>query len=326
MLKMACFRVDLAGTRIALTRGMTTSTKTKIGSELGSMLRTRAALFTPVFSALLAFSSLASAEEPSTQTAPDTSSPSAAPAPAVAAPAAPADPNATAAATTADTTQASPIAVVQDPAPPSVLPDRPAARVHQGFYLRLTSGPSFMTLNGHGPYGSASLTNAGYGGMIAIGGSLAPGFVLAGTLSGSAFNAEFKGGPFEHGTVDARGKTYTASDRATAGFGMMGVLVDWYPKPSGGWHAGAATGVGAVVLTNAADDRDFGGLNFAGSVFGGYDWSLGRKWSLGLQLVASGGTRTKLVEEDESDEQDTHDTGYRLTPFSVGVQASLLYF
>ena len=183
-----------------------------------------------------------------------------------------------------------------------------------------------MTMNGHGPYGSASLTNAGYGGMIAIGGAVAPGLVLAGTIQGSVFDAKFKGGPFENGTVSARGKTSTASDRSTAGFGMLGVLVDWYPEPTGGWHVGGSTGLGAIVLTNGADDRDFAGVNFAGSVFGGYDWALGRKWSLGLQLVASGATRTKLMEEDPSDKNDTRDTGYRLTPFSVGVQASLLYF
>ena len=183
-----------------------------------------------------------------------------------------------------------------------------------------------MTLNGHGPYGSASLTGAGYGGMIAIGGAVAPGLVLAGTIQGSAFNAEFNGGPFENATVSSKGKTYKASDRATGGFGMLGVLVDWYPQPSGGWHVGGSTGVGAIVLTNSADERDFGGVNFAGSVFGGYDWALGRKWSIGLQLVASGATRTKMMEEDRTEEHEAHDTGYRLTPFSIGVQASVLYF
>lgn len=199
-------------------------------------------------------------------------------------------------------------------------------RVHEGFYLRLTTGPSFMTLNGHGPYGSASLTGAGYGGMVAIGAAVAPGFVVAGTLQGAAFNAEFNGGPFEHATVTSNGKTYPASDRATGGAGMLGVLVDWYPEPRGGWHVGGSTGLGAIVLENSADDRDFAGVNLAGSVFGGYDWALGRKWSLGLQLVVSGGTRTKLMEEDPNKENDPRDTGYRLTPFSVGVQASVLYF
>lgn len=210
-------------------------------------------------------------------------------------------------------------------APPSDHhPYRPHGRVHEGFYLRLGSGPSFTTLRGHGPSGSASITDSGTSGFIAIGGALAPGLVLAGTLQGTAFNADFKGGPLTDATVRSNGQTRSASRKADGGFGMLGILVDWYPRPAGGWHTGFATGVGAVGLTNTADDSDLGGLNFAGSVFGGYDWALGRKWALGLQLTASGATRTKL--KDDFDSHDSRDSGYRLTPLSVGVQASLLYF
>jgi len=299
---------------------MTQSSLTTVGSTLRSLIRARATVLAPVITATLSLSSLAHAQEPSTPTMPEATPATAAPvapesaAPAAATPVAPAAPVASAPA----------LAPTPDAPPSKLTLTRPG--LHQGFYLRLSSGPSFMTLNGHGPYGSASLTGAGYGGMIAIGGAVAPGLVLAGTIQGSAFNAEFNGGPFENATVNSKGKTYKASDRATGGFGMLGVLVDWYPQPSGGWHVGGSTGVGAIVLTNSADERDFGGVNFAGSVFGGYDWALGRKWSLGLQLVVSGATRTTLMEEDHTEEHETHDTGYRLTPFSVGVQASVLYF
>src|SRR6187402_970905 len=48
-----------------------------------------------------------------------------------------------------------------------------ATRVHQGFYLRLTSGPSFLSLRGHGPLGtSASITDSGPSGSLAIGGAV----------------------------------------------------------------------------------------------------------------------------------------------------------
>jgi len=145
--------------------------------------------------------------------------------------------------------------------------------------------------------------------------------VLAGTLQGTSVATEFKGGPFSDATVTSNGKTHSASHKAEGAIGMVGLLLDWYPQPKAGWHAGLATGLGAVGLTNLADDSTLGGVNFAGSIFGGYDWALGRDWALGLQLTASGGTSTKLL-EDSGD----HDTGYRLTPVSVGVQASLLYF
>ena len=217
------------------------------------------------------------------------------------------------------------LARAQEPVAQESAAQEPAApRIHRGLYLRLGSGPSFVTLRGHGPSGGgASITDSGAGGFIALGASVAPGLVLAGTIQGTGFNSKFKGGPFADATVtSADGSTHSASHKAQGGFGMIGVLVDWYPRPSGGWHTGLATGLGAIALTNSADDRNVGGLNFGGSVFGGYDWALGRDWALGLQLTASGATTAKLKEDTD----DRADTGYRLTPLSIGVQASLLYF
>jgi len=285
------------------------------GSTFRSPLRARVAVFAPVLIATLSLCSLAQAQDAPADTALPVAQPAAQPAqaapneaPATLPPAPPAP-------------AALPVAPAPAPAPGDehTLPSR--SRVHEGFYLRLSTGPNLITLRGHGPSGSASLTDAGGGGFIAIGGAIMPGLVLAGTLQGTVFDAEFKGGPFEDATVTSKGKTREASNRATGGFGMIGALVDWYPQPRGGWHLGGSAGVGAVVLSNSADDSVYGGANFAGSVFGGYDWALARNWGLGLQLVASGATKTKL--EDDS---GSRDTGYRLTPLSIGVQASLLYF
>ncbi len=197
----------------------------------------------------------------------------------------------------------------------------PPERVHQGFYLRLGSGPGVASLTGHGPAGSASVTGAGDGGFLSIGGAVVPGLVLAGTVQGTGTTADFKGGPFADATLMSNGDTRAASHKVGVGIGMLGVLLDWYPKPRLGWHTGIATGIGVVGLTNLADDSRLGGVNLSGSVFGGYDWALGRDWAIGLQLTASGGTQTRLREDSGA-----HDTGYRLTPLSLGVQASLLYF
>lgn len=186
----------------------------------------------------------------------------------------------------------------------------------------MAGGPTAVSLDGYGPSGNdAYLRGGGSSGSLAIGGAIAPGLVLAGTLQGAGLQSDFKGGPLADATVTAEGRTRSASRKATGGFGMLGVLVDWYPKPRGGWHTGFATGVGAVVLQNSADDSELAGLNLAGSVFGGYDWAIARDWSLGLQLVASGGTKAKMKEDDGD-----HDTGYRLTPLSLGINASVLYF
>ena len=272
---------------------MHSSSATSAGGSRSVARGARLVVFAQIASATVLCGSWARAQEP-------------APAVAVAPPSAPA--------TTTPT-----IALTTDAVAP-----RAPARIHQGLYLRVGSGPSFVTLRGHGPSGgSASITDAGAGGFIALGGAVAPGLVLAGTLQGASFNAKFKGGPYAEASVlDANGETHAASHKAEGGFGMIGVLIDWYPQPMGGWHTGLATGLGAVALTNSADDRNAGGLNLGGSVFGGYDWRLGRAWSLGLQLTASGATTTKLKEDNDA----RTDTGYRLTPLAIGVQASLLYF
>ena len=336
------------------------SSSARSGSSARSAApRVRVAVFAPVLIATLSLVGLARAQDSSWDPAPDNASPQPSqPPPPVASPSQSAtagQQSATAGQQSATTASEAPAARPAEPSP-QVAPVAPASdvrpassssttpasqakvapasdvrplplatRVHQGFYLRLTSGPSFLSLRGHGPLGtSASITDSGPSGSLAIGGAVVPGLVLAGIMQGAAFNAEFEGGPFTDATVTVHGRTRSASANASGGFGMVGVLVDWYPRPTANWHAGFSTGLGVVGLTNAADDSDLGGVNFSGSVFGGYDWSLGRKWSLGLQLVASGGTSSKLQRDLESD--NPRDSGYRLAPFSFGVQGSLLYF
>jgi hypothetical protein len=292
-------------------------------SNLSPAPAARAAVFAPVLLAALSLGSLALAQEPAVPPATDIAPPQPSAQPPI--------PVASPVETGPPPPPTNPATVIRETAPPPTqLP--PASdgslrlpRVHEGFYLRFTTGPSFTSLDGRGPSGaSASITDSGASGSIAIGAAIIPGLVLAGTLQGTAFAGEFEGGPFTDATVRANGKTHSASNKALGGFGMIGMLVDWYPKPTGNWHAGFATGLGGVGLTNAADDSDLGGANFSGSVFGGYDWSLGRNWALGLQLTASGGTSTQLYQDFGSD--DAHASGYRLTPFSIGVQGSVLYF
>ena len=316
------------GTRIALSEYMVHSTSGHFArSSFSSALGARAAVFAPVLIAALSLCSLAHAQEPAANIAPDGASPGPGVQPLPVASPSPTEPAAQPSATTPSTAREA----APSPTPVRLTPasDEPRlhfpTRVHQGFYLRFSSGPSFLTLRGHGPSGaSASLTDSGSTGTIAIGGAIVPGLVLAGTVQGTGLQTEFKGGPFADATVTANGKTRSASHNADAAFGMIGLLVDWYPQPTGSWHAGFSTGLGAIGVTNSADDSNLGGVNFAGSVFGGYDWALGHDWALGLQLTASGATTTKM--QQDLDSHDRHDSGYRLTPLAIGLQASLLYF
>jgi len=174
---------------------------------------------------------------------------------------------------------------------------------------------------GTGPKGDASLSGLGSTSLIAIGGSISRGLVVAGTIQASAISTTFNGGPFVGETVTSNGTSLTASPKADASASLLGVLVDWYPDPSDGWHVGLSAGLGATSVKNHADDSTMTGTSAAGSLFAGYDWSIGPSWSLGLALVASGGTSATLKTSS-----DQSDTGYRLKSRSVGISASFLYF
>jgi hypothetical protein len=154
-----------------------------------------------------------------------------------------------------------------------------------------------------------------------MGGSIGRGLVLAGTLQASTLQATFKGGPFRNATLDVDGSNIAASHSAYGSFTELGLLIDWYPNISAGWHVGASAGLGVIGIVNNADDSTLIGVSPAGTLFGGYDFALGRDWSLGLSLVASGASAASMKHASNGD-----DANYRLTPVSVGLQASLLYF
>jgi hypothetical protein len=193
--------------------------------------------------------------------------------------------------------------------------------MRDGFYLRATSGPAVLSLAGEGPTRSASMLALGSAGSFSIGGSIARGLVLAGTAQTATVQTTFKGGPFRSATIAVDGSNIAASHQALATFTELGVLLDWYPNPAAGWHAGLSGGLGAIVIVNRADDSTLIGLSPAGTVFGGYDWAIGRDWSLGLSLVASGAGAASMKHGSGGS-----DAGYQLTPLSVSVQASILYF
>jgi len=218
------------------------------------------------------------------------------------------------------------------PPPPRVqpilvtTPDQPAPdleRVRQGFYFRMVSAPAFVSMSGTGRNGDAKISGLGDASVIALGGSVAPGFVIAGMLQATQMTAKFNGGPYV-GTsaTTADGRKFDVSNQATASAMGFGLLLDWYPNPSGGWHAGLAGGLGVIAVQNLADNSQMAGGGLTGRLFGGYDFAIGKAWSLGLGLSLSAVTSSKLKDADDT----TIDTGYRLKSVSVGFDASILYF
>jgi hypothetical protein len=212
-------------------------------------------------------------------------------------------------------------------AAPSDSPERSWHRRlrHDGFYLAAASGIGLVGVWGSGPNGSASISGFGSSSTFAIGGSLAPGISLAGVIQGGTTNGTFNGGPTITATTmhvvngQPTATPSTLSGHATGSIFLLGVQVDWYPRPEDGWHVGAAIGLGGASVTDDAGNSSTGG-SIAGSVFGGYQWWIGPAWSLGLLGVVTTAPSVKL------DDTNNNDTGYRLMPASVTIQTELLYY
>ncbi len=144
--------------------------------------------------------------------------------------------------------------------------------------------------------------------------------MLAGTIGSVTGTADFVGGPLSGATVSwTNGASVAASRGATATMSKLGLLLDWYPDVSRGWHAGASVGAGALDVRNLATDTRFTGFGLSGGVFAGYDWAFAPQWSGGLELAAEALSSAPL-------KRDRNDTGYELKGFWVGLQGSLLYF
>jgi hypothetical protein len=219
--------------------------------------------------------------------------PAATPSPPPMAPAAPVTPSAPGASSI--TPSAS---TANSPIPPAPVTPKIRARdcagqwTRNGFYLRVGSGIGSVNMSGSGPKGDASFSGLGSHSLLAIGGGIARGLVLAGTVQASSISTTFDGGPFVGETVTSNGKSLTASSKADASASLLGLLVDWYPDPSDGWHVGLSAGLGVTSVKNHADDSTLSGTSAAGSIFGGYDWAIGPQWSIGLALVGRPATHS----------------------------------
>jgi hypothetical protein len=113
-------------------------------------------------------------------------------------------------------------------------------------------------------------SGVGIGGELAIGGTIADGFVLGGALSGLTLPDP---------KVEGSGTEYdTNRDGQLSVISLFG---DWYPNASSGFHVQGMVGFGVLDLDSDDDDDD----NPAGLVLGagaGYEWWIGDQWSAGI--------------------------------------------
>lgn len=183
--------------------------------------------------------------------------------------------------------------------PPPVAAADPTARRHDGFYLRLGLGAGFLRSTVDYDAGNVTaevkVRGGGAGFELALGGTVAPGLVIGGgiyTVSASDITWE---SDQVNDWPGADGDTFEGGDGS---LGVLGVMLDFYPNPRGGFHIQGGLGLGTIVLDND-DDTDFPGENWEGGGGGlmlgaGYEFWVSDQWSLGgvgRVLMVSGKVR-----------------------------------
>lgn len=170
------------------------------------------------------------------------------------------------------------------------------ARTHDGLHLRLALGFGGVTDSMTGTYATLEYDAKAGGGSVAfhlaLGGQIAEGLTLGGYIlseSVTSPEAEFEGTPIA-----------TTIDVGT--LAMLGVFLDWYPNPHGGFHFGGGLGGAGIRTTDntgkrSDPDEQPGGGGF--TLLIGYDWWVGDEWSLGvLGRVTGAGLRGGDVDHD----------------------------
>lgn len=168
-------------------------------------------------------------------------------------------------------------------APPPPPPPPAGVHEHDGFFMRFGLGYSYLrsSIDQKEPDTGSTGTIKGGGiamGLLMIGGTIAPGFVLGGTLLGHGYSEP----KFE--VEDANGNT-TDIDTTdeTLTFSVVGLFGQYYFDAKSGGYLQGLIGFGQLD----DDDDDNGKERPGGAVFGiggGYDFWIGEQWSLGPEL------------------------------------------
>jgi hypothetical protein len=156
-------------------------------------------------------------------------------------------------------------------------------RRHDGFYLRIGLGIGALSLNRSTKNTSAS-TDVAYSGdstirgpagvgEISIGGTVANGLVLC----GSVLNHEHTGATLE------RDEGADVDLNTSLSFGLVGMGIHYFPDERGGWHFGGTLGLAyALADVSASRFERLGGVGIGASLAGGHDWWISDQWALGV--------------------------------------------
>jgi hypothetical protein len=159
---------------------------------------------------------------------------------------------------------------------------------------------------GDGSRGSASISGFAVSFSDALGVTVWNGLVIAASVG-----AKFGSGSFHGAPPGAPGD-------ATAFLPLFGVLVDWYPAPQRGFHAGGSFGLGGFLVKDSSN-RNYRGLAPAGTLMVGHSGFIGPEASLDFAAVFS------LSGSASSNDQYRQNTGYDLMSASGGLEWSIVF-
>jgi hypothetical protein len=156
--------------------------------------------------------------------------------------------------------------------------------VHDGFYLRMSLGLGAVKTQVEPDEEEDGVLSYDLSGTavaidLLIGGSPVPGLAVGGALLSS--NAS-------EPSLEYPGQSDRELDDLT--FGHLGLFVDGFPDPKGGFHVGGSIGFDAVTIVDEANEFEeeltFGGAGL--NVWAGYDAFISPEWSLGGLLRLTG--------------------------------------
>ena len=160
------------------------------------------------------------------------------------------------------------------------------AHVHDGFYLM--AAPGFGVYDerlesGRLPGGSVEARNRGVASLsnLAIGGTIAPGWVLGGLIYSSDLVAS---------TFRTSGDSLTTLpqelDPGLRSMSLIAPFFDYYPNVRGGFHVQGALGLAILtprIFGHPATERSEYAAVGGGFIVGtGYDWWVADEWSIGV--------------------------------------------
>jgi hypothetical protein len=157
---------------------------------------------------------------------------------------------------------------------------------HDGFYLSLALGPSYVSssLSSTGPGGvvddttnatsssiGTTISGTALGGQLLIGGTPVEGLVVGGGTMGNV--------------VFGSNRSWNGTSRPMNGYsaGLLGPFVDYYFDPHEGLHLQVLAGLADVAENSTGPGASSTIVwGYGGSIGFGNDWWIGPDWSLGI--------------------------------------------